>query len=241
MRAFAPYRLGVGNVNEFDGVVRFDMQVDAATFQDIAEEEGWSLPDRVELNFTPPPNTNAVDSALESLVRIMPRHDRVPAAILSAQLSGRVILRDGCFRLVRQDQADQEPLVMFDRDIELVRDEEGYMALQTPRASEPVARIGELMVWGGPRGVDEGDAGVQALRAACGEGEIVSVGTPSGAYYWRARPWKINQFTESHGVTRQEAWDALRRCWALADEAGSNWPRNIRSVSQQCGVPPQYL
>jgi hypothetical protein len=237
---FAPLRLGVGNVHEFDGVVSFDMQVDEATFQAIAEAEGWSLPDRVELNFTPPANPNAMDPALDRLVRIMPRHDRVPGAVLSAGMSGHVILRDGCFRLVSQDPAHDDPLVIFDRDFALVIDDEGYMALQGPRADQILPRIGELMTWSGPRGVDEQDAGVQELRAVCGEGEIVSAGTPSSAYHFRVRTWVIDQFVHSHNISRQEAWDALRHCWALADEAGLEL-RAARLVSEECGVPPQYL
>lgn len=237
---FAPLRLGGGNVYEFDGVVRFDMQVDEATFQAIAEAEGWSLPDRVELNFTPPPNPNAMDPALEPLVRIMPRHDRVPGAVLSAAMSGRIILRDGCFRLASQDPAHDDPLVIFDRDFALVVDDGGYMALQGSHADRPLPRIGELMTWAGPRGVDERDAGVQELRAMCGEGEIVSAGTPSSAYHFRVRTWVIDQFVHSHNVSRQEAWDALRHCWELADEAGMEL-RAARLVSEECGVPPQYL
>lgn len=237
---FAPLRLGGGNVYEFDGVVRFDMQVDEATFQAIAEAEGWSLPDRLELNFTPPPNPNAMDPALEPLVRIMPRHDRVPGAVLSAGMSGRVILRDGCFRLASQDPAYDDPLVIFDRDFALVVDDDGYVALQGSHADGPLPRIGELMTWAGPRSVDERDAGVQELRAACGEGEIVSAGTPSSAYHSRVRTWVIDQFVHSHNISRQEAWDALRHCWALADEAGIDL-RVTRLVSEQCGVPPAYL
>lgn len=237
---FAPHRLGVGNVYEFAGVVRFDMQVDEATFRAIAAAEGWSLPDRLELNFIPPPNPRALDPSLASFVRIMPRHDRLPSAVLAAGMSGRIILRDGCFRLASQNAAQDGALVMFDLNIALVLDDEGYMALQGPRTDKPLPRIGELMTWAGPRGVDERDAGVQALRAMCGDGEIVSVGTPSSAYHFRVRPWAIDEFAHSRGITRQEAWDALRRCWALADEAGMDL-RLSRLVSRQCGVPPAYL
>ncbi|MCD9026804.1 hypothetical protein LDO26_01055 [Luteimonas sp. BDR2-5] len=237
---FAPHRLGVGNVYEFDGVVRFDMQVDEATFRAIAEAEGWRLPERVELVFTPAPNPSALDPALEPLVRIMPRHDRVPGAVLQALMSGHVLLRDGCFRLAAQAPDSEEALVIFDRDIALVLDDEGYMALQGSRTDQPLPRIGEPMTWAGPRGVDERDAGVGALRAACGEGEIVSVGTPSSAHHSRVRPWILDQLVRDHGMTRQEAWDALRRCWALADEAGLAVHAS-QAVGEQCGLPPSYL
>lgn len=237
---FAPHRLGVGNVYEFDGVVRFDMQVDEATFRAIAEAEGWTLPDRVELEFTPPANPHVLDPSLAPLVRIMPRHDRVPGAVLSARLSGRVVLRDGCFRLVSDPAAHREALVMFDRDVALFVDDDGYMALRRPHADGPQPRVGELMTWAGPRGIDERDGGVRELRSACGEGEIVSIGTPSSAYHSRVRPWVIDALAHDRGITRREAWDALKRCWALAAEAGQDLLRP-RSVSKQCDVPPSYL
>lgn len=100
---FAPHRLGVGNVYGFDGVVRFDLEVDEATFQSIARAEGWRLPARVELLFTPLPNADALDPAVAPLVRLLPRHDRVPAVTALGMHSGRVFLRDGCFRLAAQE------------------------------------------------------------------------------------------------------------------------------------------
>ena len=237
---FAPHRLGVGNVYEFDGVVRFDLQVDEATFRSIARAEGWRLPAQIELVFTPPPNADALDPALAPLVRLVPRHDRVPAVTTLALHSGRVILRDGCFRLAAQEGGGEEALVIFDRDIALVRDDAGYLALQAPDTDQPLPRIGERMTWAGPRGVDERDAGVQALRSACGEGTIVSVGTPSSAHHSRVRPWVIDNLAHDRGMTRKQAWDALKRCWALIDDAGSD-ARFSRSESEHCRVPPDYL
>lgn len=236
---FAPHRLGVGNVYEFEGIVRFGMQVDEATFRTIAASENWHLPSQVELDFTTPPNPRAIDPALESYIRIVPRHDRVPGIVPLALMSGRVILREGCFRLAGQDQ-EQEPLVIFDRDSALVLDAQGYMAIEGGSTGQPLPRIGERFAWAGPRGVDERDAGVQALRAVCGEGEIVSVGTPSSAYHARVRPWVIDQLARDRGITRQQAWMALRRCWALEDETDSEAPLSP-APRKNCGVPPSYL
>lgn len=237
---FARHRLGVGNVYEFDGVVRFDMQVDKATFRSIADAEGWRLPAQVELAFTPPPNPAVVAPGLDALVRVMPRHDRVPGVVPAAMMSGRVILRDGCFRLAAREGDANEPLVIFDRDFALVLDDEGYLALRGADDGRPLPRIGEPMTWAGPRGVDARDAGVQALRAACGDGEIVSVGTPSSARHSRVRPWVIDELEHSRGMTRQQAWDALKRCWALADAAGGD-PHASQRVSAECGLPAAYL
>ena len=96
------------------------------------------------------------------------------------------------------------------------------------------------MTWAGPRGVDERDAGVQALRSVCGEGTIVSVGTPSSAHHSRVRPWVIDNLANDRGMTRKQVWDALKRCWALIDDAGPD-ARFSRSESEHCRVPPDYL
>lgn len=182
---FAPHRIaGAGAVMPFDGVVQIQLTIDQAAFETLAAAEGWSIPDRVQLLFTPSPNPHAVDPALVSQVRVFAREDRLPAAVLQAALSGRLILRDGCFRL--QDQGNgAEPLVLFGRDVELRRDPEGRLVVVDPTGRQ--ARVGEPIVWSGPRGVDVADAGVVALRAACGPDPIVAVGEPESAVRFQAR------------------------------------------------------
>lgn len=182
---FQPHRiLGAGSVMEFDGVVALEMTIDRAGFDAIATREGWVIPDRVRLNFPPPPNPRSVDPALASRIRVFAREDRRPAGVLQAALSGRLIVRDGCFRL--RDHGEGEPLVLFGRDVELRLDDEGHMALFDPQQGR-LARIGERVIWSGPRGVDPADAGVQALRAACGPDPIVAVGEPVGEQRFNAQ------------------------------------------------------
>lgn len=182
---FEPHRvLGGGSVMEFDGVVQFDMTIDRAGFEAIAARQDWTIPERVRLSFPPSPNPRSVDPVLAPQVRVFAREDRVPAIVLSAALSGRLILRDGCFRL--GEHGEGEPLVLFGRDVELRRDDEGRMAFFDPHGGR-AARVGERVVWSGPRGVNEADAGVQALRAACGDDPIVAVGEPISEQVFEAQ------------------------------------------------------
>ena len=146
-KRFEPFRLvGGGAVYQFDGVVRFDMNIDEAGFREIAARERWTLPERLELRFSPPRNPRSIDPALARYVRVFPREDRRPAITRQALLGGRIILRDGCFRLVRQGQAG-EPLVIFDRDAELGLDGENYMILARTGSAGSAPRIGELVSW----------------------------------------------------------------------------------------------
>lgn len=178
---FSALRLvGGGSVQAFDGVVAFDMTIDEPNFHKIAADEDWTLPARLELNFSPPPNPRSLDPALAPLVRIFPRSDRLPGAVPQAALSGRIILRDGCFRLAEHGEGSEEPLVLFDRDAELGIDAENHLVIKDGTTT----RIGERVVWAGPRGASEEDAGVKALRAQCGSGGIVPVGAPSSAAHF---------------------------------------------------------
>ena len=180
-RRFEPHRLvGGGAVYEFDGVVRFDMNIDEAGFRKIAARERWVLPERLELRFSAPPNPRAIDPALVRYVRVFARQDRRPAIINQALLGGRVILRDGCFRLTEYGEAG-EPLVIFGRDVELGLDPENYMALKNTGSGRAAPRIGERMTWAGPQSHSEADPNVKLLRAKCGEGPIVAVGEPDSA------------------------------------------------------------
>lgn len=179
-KRFEPHRLvGGGAVYEFDGVVRFDMNIDEEGFREIAARERWVLPERLELKFSRPRNPRSIDPALTRYVRVFARQDRLPAFSHMALLGGRVILRDGCFRLTEHGEGG-EPLVIFGRDVELGLDAEGYMALKNTGSGRAAPRIGERMTWGGPQGYSEADPNVKLLRARCGAGPIVAVGEPDG-------------------------------------------------------------
>lgn len=182
-RFLARRLLGGGSVQQFDGVVAFDMTIDEAGFRAIAAEEGWTLPERLRLNFGPPPNPRSIDPAFAPLVRVFARSDRLPGAVNQAALRGRIVLRDGCFRLADHGEGE-EPLVLFDRDAELVRTAENYMVL---RDATTTTRIGESVVWAGPRSANEDDAGVKALRDRCGAGEIIPIGAPTSAANFPSR------------------------------------------------------
>lgn len=184
-KRFKPFRLvGGGSVYEFDGVVRFDMNIDESGFREIAARERWTLPERLELRFSPPRNPRSIDPALVRYVRLFAREDRRPALVHDAALRGRVILRDGCFYLTEHGDAG-ESSVIFGRDLELGLDAQNYMVLidrASSRASRrPAPRIGEMMVWGGPRYFSEADPSVKALRATCGAGSIIAVGEPESS------------------------------------------------------------
>lgn len=160
---FRSFRLvGGGAVDEFDGVVRFDMNIDEAGFREIAAHQRWTLPARLELHFSSPRQLRSIDPALSRFVRVFAREDRSPAIINEALLSGRVILRDGCFRLTDHGAPD-EPIVIFGRDVELGLDAQNYMVIKQTGLERAAPRIGEMLRWGGPRYFSEADPGVKCF------------------------------------------------------------------------------
>lgn len=234
-KRFQPDRLaGGGAVYANEGVVRFDMNVDEAEFRTITAREHWTLPKRLELRFAPPRNPRSVDPALVHFVRIFAREDRRPAIIRQAALGGRIILRDGCFRVANSGQAG-EPLVLFGGDSELAIDADGYMVVRQPRA-EPGRgsyRVGEMATWGGPRAADDADTGIQALHARCGSGPVVNVGEPDSAYAFRVRTFAIDNYATTKGITRQAAYDRIKACFAEDDTRAAE-PGAIRSTPREC-------
>lgn len=197
------------------------MNVDEAEYQKVAAAQGWSLPDRLKLRFRPPANPRSIDPDLARFVRLVPREDRSPAIIHTAAIFGRVILRNGCFRVLQPDTRG-EPLVIFDRDAEIALDRDDYMVVRDPRAIDRMTRIGDRMVWSGPLGVDERSAGVQQLRARCGADPIVSVGVPQSSQQFRVRAWAIDNLARRRSISRQVAWNAMRACWSREDARDRN-------------------
>ena len=167
----------------FDGWIEFRLGIDETDYRTLAAREGWELPDTIRLKFSGAANPRSVDPVLAPLVRVFAREDRVPGMVPMVGAYGVLILRDGCFRA---QLGKTEPLVVFGRDVELTLDPQGYMVVVDTRSGDlaRAARIGEPALWGGAREGDKADAGVQALHAACGPGEVVAVGEPHSVR-WR--------------------------------------------------------
>jgi hypothetical protein len=233
---FEPYRLSsAGGANPFTGMIEIEIAVGASEYEAIAAREGWQLPPNVTLKFQPeidPATTLAPDAA--PFVRTFPRADRAPAIILTSASGGRIILHDGCFRMNEPDG----PLVLFGRNMRLLRDDQGYLALESIGEPGKRARIGEEMIWGGyPPGVEE-EPGVQAIRRHCGSGPIASVGEPESAASFRVRSHAIAAYAQERRLTLQAAWDEIKACWAAQDaRRASARPSDSPPYTKECDSP----
>ncbi len=217
MERLQKHRLVTGGaINAFEGEVELEVGVSRPEFERIAAQEGWRLPPRLKLSFAEEIDEAAVVAPdVAPFIRAFARADRAPGATLDIAIGGRIYLRDGCFRL--DDREGGSSLVLFGRDTRLHRDAEGYMAVSSLHNSETSGRIGEEMIWGGYPAAVEGEPGVRALRAHCGNDPIASVGVPTSASRFRVRPWAIAEYARARGISRQQAWDEIKACWADQD------------------------
>lgn len=205
-----------GSARTFEGDVEMNLGVPRSEFERVAVTRGWPPPPpRLRLNFAREIDEgSAVAPDLRPFIRVFARADQSPGVILSVANHGRIVLRDGCFRL--EDGQGGGPLVLFGREAVLRRDAEGWMEVRGPEATSG-ARIGEMMVWGGYPEAREDEPGVKALRAQCGAGPIASIGTPVSAHSFRVRPFAITTYARARGLRRQAAWEEIKACWAAAD------------------------
>lgn len=174
-------------MNARHGTADIDMVVSRAEFEAIARRRGWGTPpDFINLKFAAAPVGNAVDPAVSRGVRIFAQGDRNLGATNQAALSGRIVLNDGCLRVVGFD--GQEQLAYFAREVGIGRDSAGYLSLHaraTP--ARHLGRIGEWFTWAGPIGIDESAPMVAELRQRCGNAPLMHVGVPDSTAMFKAR------------------------------------------------------
>ena len=230
---FAAHRLlgGHGSDPTF-GEVGVDLIVSQAEFRQIAAREGWSVPDAIKLRFSEAVEGEALPERLRSLVRIFPHSDRALGATNMAALGGRIVLRDGCLYISGGTGPDR--LAYFPREMGLVLDEEGYLAFKPRSAKARISgRIGEEFTWAGPMGPVPEDAPMVAeLRQRCGAAPIEAISYPQSRHNFRVRPFAIDDYVRARRITRQQAWDEIRACWARQDEGREDPHRSCDSPAR---------
>ncbi len=155
-------------------VVEFTMRVPRAEFELIATEKGWTIPDTLALRFPPPVENLPMPERLQPLIRIFPRDDRIHSIRRLANMSGRLVLRDGCLRVV-DGPAGKDALAYFSRGSTIGIDETGYVTLGR---GEGRGQLGERFTWNVGPPVTPDLSMVSELRRACGNDEIIYVLDP---------------------------------------------------------------
>lgn len=213
--------------DETHGTADFMLAATRAEYERMAAREGWQLPDAIKLAFAPELHGPAVDPKAAPFVRIFPHSDRSTGAILSSATTGRIVLQDGCFRVLRQ--GSPPALAYFAKEAGLAVDAQGYLAVRDrsprrPSDQEALGRIGEVFVWGGHGEVSEDMPMVADLRKRCGAGPIAHVGSPASLHHFRVRPFAIDDYARGKRISRQAAWKEIKDCWRRQDAHASAVP-----------------
>ncbi len=174
-------------MNARQGTADIDMVVSRGEYDAIARKRGWpALPDYINLKFGDAPDGGAVTDLARAGIRIFPQSDRNLGIINQAALGGRIVLRDGCFRVLGYDGKEQ--LAYFAREVALGVDAGGYLSLQRRTPDRPhLGRIGEMFTWAGPIAIDAKAPMVAELRRQCGNAPLMHVGVPESSAMFNAR------------------------------------------------------
>jgi hypothetical protein len=202
------------------GSVEITAAVEEAEFRRIAKERGWALGPDLELRFPPARPPAFADPSLAQYVRAFARETKAKGIQLTAGFSGRIILVDGCFRLAERETGKPGPLVMFGRDTQLARDEEGYLTVLGERGQRRY-RIGDKGSWPGPNDVDEADPEVRQLRERCGEGPISNVAEPeSERLFALPYPDWLADYARARRIGYRSAWMQVTACMEREEKRG---------------------
>jgi hypothetical protein len=164
---------GLAGKGEDGPVTSIDVAMSPDDFDAWVAENGWTVPRHISWSFVPRLSAPRVSPAAAPKIRYFPAYERRTGAQNQALLSGRVIVRDGCFWLQRYDHS--EALAWFLGETGLDVDDEGYLILVERVNGETTARVGEMMSWAGPN-ADPTPEQSRELRAVCGDHPVAEVG-----------------------------------------------------------------
>ncbi|GGD53060.1 hypothetical protein GRI62_05045 [Erythrobacter arachoides] len=161
---------------ESDPVSSISLNMTADDFDAWVAENGWTVPRHIDWNFAPDLVRPRVSEAASGGIRLWPASEARTGLQLQAADSGRILLRDGCFYLDRQGV---ETLAWFHAETGLDVDAQGYYVLVNRMTGQVEGRLGETFVWSAPNPITPGGPSMEALRSACGDGEISTVANPT--------------------------------------------------------------
>lgn len=73
---------------------------------------------------------------------------------------------------------------------------------------------------------------VAELRQRCGNAPIEAISFPESRHNARVRPWMIDEYVRQRRISRQQAWNEIRACWARQDAGRENPHRDCDSPAR---------
>ena len=169
-----------------EGRAELILSITAAEYRAMAARNGWGeVPPPIQLSFARDLPFPRVDPQIAPLLRGFASESEATLLQMERGEGGRVILDDGCLRLVTKP-GQKGPLVVFHRETGIGLDAQGYLATINRKTGKATGRIGEMWSWAGPNPGTAFD-GLEELKAACGDGPITNVGNPESEARFKAR------------------------------------------------------
>jgi hypothetical protein len=169
--------MGGYGLDDTHGSAEFMMNVTEKEYRALVAEEGWGpVPEAIKMGFARGLAIPEIDPKAAPFLRAFANDTRATTIQLEAGFSGRIILKDGCLRMVAHD--GKQPLAYFHKETGVGLDPQGYLALIDRRTGKPKGRIGEMFFWAGPNGLRPDMPGLAELKAKCGDGPVEHVGSP---------------------------------------------------------------
>lgn len=178
--------LGGYGLSPIRGRAELMVALDEVEYRALAQARGWGAPpETVRLDFARALPVPAIDPRVKTFLKGFSHERRSTVLQLEAGFSGRLVLDDGCLRLATKD-GSRGPLAVFHRETGIGLDSDGYIALIDRATGKPRGRVGEMLSWAGPNdGTDL--VGLDALKAACGDGPVANLGNPESQARFDAR------------------------------------------------------
>lgn len=178
--------LNVYGAGALNSRVDMSLGVTAAEYEALAAAKGWgAVPSPIGLSFARDLATPRVDLRVVKLLRGFASESRTTSLQMEAGFEGQIILDDGCLRRRTKD-GSKGPMVVFHQETGIGLDAQGYLAAIDRRTGKATGRIGEMWSWAGPNPGTAFD-GLEALKAACGDGPIANVGNPESRARFKKR------------------------------------------------------
>lgn len=216
---------GIADGISFDathGTASIMMNVTEEEYGLLASRENWGpVPEPIKLSLARGLTHPSFDERARSLVRAFGQNDRPTTVQPEMGTTGKIILRDGC---LRSGTGKNAPLAFFHKETGIGVDEQGYLTLTDRRTGKSKGRIGEWFSWAGPNRIADDHPAVKQLRAKCGAGPIDYVGNPESYASFRARPYLVDRIAERRRISRKQAWELLKQCWARQEAKRPNQP-----------------
>lgn len=206
-----------GGTDIIEGVVRIDLVEELAEVERKLAAKKLTLPPHVKLVPPRPLSFAAAPPPVDGPVKIFPRARERTGMITQELTIGRLVLEDGCIRLVSRERPYPVAFFAHEMGLDLSRPDE--VRVKNLRSGESF-RVGERVAMSGGAGrIMTDDPQLPEIERACGPGPVAWVSMPESYAGFRESllTGHARARAETKGITFEQAVREMRAEWARED------------------------